>query len=348
MRLCLTFSAFLVLSLQCQCFHAQALPDAPSAQKTQAGLQGHIIDVHGDPVPNANVTLVGSKGNNEQVIHSENDGTFAFTGIAPEIVRLTVTATGMETFISAEIQLTAGEATHVPEIILPIAPENTEISVTATQEQVAAAQVDAALHQRALAVFPNFYTSYIWDAAPLNFHQKSKLAFRSMTDPAEFLLVGIRASIEQARGTFPDYGDDAAGYGRRFGAAYGDVVIARFFGSAVFPTLFHQDPRYFYRGSGSVRKRAGYAISTAFIQKGNSGHFQPAYSSLLGSLVSGAISNLYRPSADRGVGLVFRNFGIGVAGHMASSLVREFILRKVSTGIPDYEKGKPEAEPVKK
>jgi hypothetical protein len=348
LRLCFTLSASLVIATNGQRLYAQALPDAPSAQKMRAGLQGHIIDIHGDPVPNANVTLVGPKGNNEQVGHSATDGTFAFPNIPVETVRLTVTAAGMETFVSAEIQLAAGESNNVPEIILPIAPANTEISVTATQEQVADEQLTAALHQRALAVFPNFYTSYIWDAAPLNFRQKTKLAFRSTTDPAEFLVVGIRAGIEQARGTFPDYGDDAAGYGRRFGAAYGDVVISRFFGAAVFPSIFHQDPRYFYRGSGSIPKRAGYAMSTAFIQKGNSGHFQPAYSRILGSIAAGAISNLYRPSANRGAGLVFQNVGIGIAGHMVTSLVREFVLRKVSTGIPDYEKGKPEAEPAKK
>jgi hypothetical protein len=346
--LCFALSACSLSALTGQHLYAQALPDAPSQQKAQAALQGHIIDIHGDPVPNANITLVGPKGNNQQISHSAADGTFAFTGIAPEVIRLTVTASGMETFVSAEIPLTAGESAHIPEIILPIAPANTEVSVTATQEQVADEQLKAALNQRALAVFPNFYTSYIWDAAPLNFRQKTKLALRSTTDPAEFLVVGIRAGIEQARDTFPDYGQGAKGYGKRFGAAYGDVVIARFFGSAVFPAIFHQDPRYFYRGSGSVPKRAGYAISTAFIQKGNSGHFQPAYSSILGSMASGAISNLYRPSADRGVGLVFRNVGIGIAGKMATSLVREFILRKVSTGIPDYEKGKPEAEPAKK
>ncbi len=347
-RPCSAFLLCLLAATNGMYLHAQTLPDAPSQQKIHASLQGNIIDTHGDPVRNANVTLVNAKGDNEQVIHAAEDGTFVFSGLTPATVRLTVTATGMETFVSPEIRLDPGAMEHVPEIILPIAPANMEISVTATQEQVAEAQVNAELDQRALGVLPNFYTSYIWDAAPLNFRQKTKLAFRSTTDPAEFLVVGIRAGIEQARDSYPDYGQGAAGYGRRFGAAYGDAVISRFFGAAIFPSIFHQDPRYFYRGSGSVPRRAGYAISTAFIQKGNSGHFQPAYSRILGAMAAGAVSNLYRPSADRGAGLVFRNVGVGIAGHMATSLVREFILRKVSTGIPDYEKGKPAAEPAKK
>ncbi|AFL87284.1 hypothetical protein Terro_0963 [Terriglobus roseus DSM 18391] len=337
-------SALLFSSLVSGSLYAQALPDAPSQQKTHSALQGHIIDTNGAPVADAYVTLVNAKGANDQVIHSAADGTFLFNNLDPATVRLTVTAAGMETFISPEIRLDAGETGHIPEIILPIAPANTEISVVATQEQVAQAQLNAALHQRALGVLPNFYSSYIWDAAPLNFRQKSWLAFRSTTDPAEFAVIAIIAGVEQKRGTFKDYGDGAEGYGKRFGAAYADVVVSRFFGSAVFPSIFRQDPRYFYMGSGSVRHRALYAMSTAFIQKGNSGHFQPAYSRILGSVVAGAVSNLYRPDNNRGAGLIFRNVGIGIGGHAVVSLVREFVLRKVTSGIPDYEQGKPVAE----
>ena len=325
---------------------AQSLPDAPSQQKVLATLQGNIIDTNGAPVPNAYVTLVNAKGDNEQVIRSGQDGTFSFSNLSPATIRLTVTASGMETFVSPELHLAPGEAAHMSEIILPIAPANEVISVVATQEQVADAQLNAALHQRALGVLPNFYTSYVWDAAPLNFRQKVKLALRSTTDPAEFVVVGATAGVEQARDSFKDYGQGAQGYGKRVGAAYADVVVSRFFGAAVFPSIFRQDPRYFYRGSGSPAKRASYAMSTAFIQKGNSGHFQPAYSRILGSVVAGAISNLYRPANNRGAGLIFRNVGIGVGGHAAVSLVREFVLRKVTSGIPTYEQGKPVAEPA--
>lgn len=327
---------------------AQTLPDAPSQQKVLASLQGDVIDTNGAAVPGAYITLVNAKGDNDQVIRSGSDGTFLFSNLAPATVRLTVTATGMETFVSPELHLSPGEAGHIAEIILPIAPANTVISVVSTQEQVADAQLNAALHQRALGVLPNFYSSYIWDAAPLNFRQKTKLAFRSTTDPAEFVVVGVTAGVEQARNSFKDYGQGAAGYGKRFGAAYADVVVSRFFGAAVFPSIFRQDPRYFYRGSGTVPRRALYAMSTAFIQKGNSGHFQPAYSRILGAVAAGAISNLYRPEANRGAGLIFRNVGIGIGGHVVTSLVREFVLRKVTSGIPTYEQGKPVSEAAAK
>jgi hypothetical protein len=337
-------SALLISATVNRVVHAQALPDAPSQQRLEASLGGSIIDTNGAPVTGAFVTLVNARGENDKVIRSGEDGAFLFSGLSAATVRLTVSASGMETFVSPKIHVTAGEAGQIPQIILPIAPANTEVSVVATQEQVAQAQLDAALHQRALGVLPNFYSSYIWDAAPLNFRQKTRLAFRSTTDPAEFVVVGLVAGAEQARNSFKDYGQGAQGYGKRFGAAYADVVVSRFFGSAVFPSIFRQDPRYFYRGSGSTRERALYAMSTAFIQKGNSGHFQPAYSRILGSVVAGAVSNLYRPDNNRGAGLIFRNVGIGIGGHAVVSLVREFVLRKVTSGIPDYEQGKPVAD----
>ena len=93
--------------------------------------------------------------------------------------------------------------------------------------------------------------------------QKFDLAFHSITDPVEFVGTGIIAGAEQATDTFPGYGQGAEGYAKRYGAAYADDVLGRVIGSAILPSLIHQDPRYFYKGSGSVRSRAFYAMSRA-------------------------------------------------------------------------------------
>jgi hypothetical protein len=112
-------------------------------------------------------------------------------------------------------------------------------------------------------------------------------------------------------------------------------------GKGLLPALLHQDPRYFYLGSGSIRSRVIYAASSAFVCRNDQGRRVPNYSNVLGNLAAGGISNLYYPSHDRGVGLTFTNWAIGTAGDAAQGLVREFILRKVTHGIPDYAKGKP-------
>ena len=102
-------------------------------------------------------------------------------------------------------------------------------------------------------------------------------------------------------------------------------------GSAVLPSLFKQDPRYFYKGSGTIKQRALYAISMSVICKGDNGHWQYNYSGLLGGLAAGGISNLYSPSAGRnGFGLTFENTAIGIGSSAISNLLQEFLIRKIT------------------
>ncbi len=105
-------------------------------------------------------------------------------------------------------------------------------------------------------------------------------------------------------------------------------------GGAILPVVFHQDPRYFYKGTGSNTSRALYAISTVFRAKGDDGHWEPNYSNLLGDFAAGAISNLYYPAADRGVQHTLDNAALTVVGNAASALVQEFVLRKLTRHPP--------------
>ena len=123
-------------------------------------------------------------------------------------------------------------------------------------------------------------------------------------------MTGAVAGIEQANHTFKGYGLGAEGYGMRFGANYADGFDSDLIGGAILPSLFKQDPRYFYKGTGSVRSRVLYAIEAAVICRGDNGHRQFNYSGILGGLAAGGISNLYYPAGDRsGVGVTFEKFG---------------------------------------
>jgi hypothetical protein len=99
-------------------------------------------------------------------------------------------------------------------------------------------------------------------------------------------------------------------------------------GGAILPSLLHQDPRYFYQGTGSTGSRFRHAVFSPFVTRSDSGKSMPNYSSLGGDLASSGLSNLYFPRADRGVGLVFGNFAIGTAERIGGSLVQEFILSR--------------------
>ncbi len=138
-----------------------------------------------------------------------------------------------------------------------------------------------------LGVFPNFYVSYDPNAVALTSKQKFELAYRTTIDPVTFVLTGAIAGAQQAQNNFSGYGQGAQGYGKRYGAVYADTVTSTFLAGAVFPSLFKQDPRYFYKGTGTVRERFLYAVANAVICKGDNGRWQPSYSNILGNLASG-------------------------------------------------------------
>jgi hypothetical protein len=101
-------------------------------------------------------------------------------------------------------------------------------------------------------------------------------------------------------------------------------------GGAILPSLLHQDPRYFYQGTGTKKARALHAISSPFIAKGDNGRWEPNYSSIGGDLATGAISNAYYPESNRGPGLVFDNALITTGGRMVNGLIQEFVLRRLT------------------
>jgi hypothetical protein len=279
-------------------------------------------------------------GTPDRVAVAGDNGEFTFSDLPQGTYRMDITSAGMEPFTVPDIVIHPGEARVLPAIAMGVANQTVSVNVSVTPTELAQEEVKAALQQRVLGVLPNFYSSYIWNAEPLNPGQKFNLAVHSIGDPVEFLGVGFVAATEQASDTFPAYGQGAKGYAKRYGAGYADDVLSRMLGSAVLPSLFHQDPRYFYKGSGSGGSRFLYAVSRAVITRSDKNRVQPNYSHVLGTLIAGGISNLYHPAASRGLSLTLTNALIDTAGNAANNLVREFLLRKVTPKVPDYEQGK--------
>ena len=325
------------------------LPDSPgyvglyaAVQQTgPATLSGTVHDVNQGLIPQTKVTLVRNDGRAERVVAPDSTGHFAFANLTPGSVKVTVTAPGMEPFVSPDVTLVAGQEFELPEILLSLAATSSSVQVVVTEEQLATEQVKAQEKQRVLGVFPNFYTSFLWEAAPLKPKQKYGLAIRSRIDPVMFATIAVAAGIEHANNTFPGYGGGAQGYGKRYGAALADAVSERMIGGAILPSLFHQDPRYFYKGSGSVGSRLKYAIGEAFMCRGDNGKQQVNYSYILGNFLSAGLSNAYRADVDRSASVTLSNGVIILAGHMVNDVVREFLLKRMTTRIPAYANGKP-------
>jgi hypothetical protein len=321
----------------------EAQSGANESGKTSTGsLSGTVLDTNRAVLQGARVTLTGQSGAAIQTVESGSNGQFAFRGLPPDVYKLTVTAAGMSTFTSPQIPLQAGEARIVPTVTLPVAGGTTSVNVTdGNKEELAKEQVQIAVHQRIGGVIPNFYSTYDWTAPPMGAKQKFQLSFRSIIDPVSFLTVAGIAGAEQYRNVYPGFGDGLEGYGKRYGAALADHVSGTLLGKAVYPSIFHQDPRYFYKGKGSIGSRALYAISDAVITRGDDGRQKPNYSRVLGSFSAAAISNLYYPASDRGASLVVRNGFAGMGAAVVSNLIREFLLKGITSHVPPGANGQP-------
>lgn len=281
-----------------------------------------------------------SRDNTE--VLSGSDGQFFFPNVAPGNFQLSITSVGFAPQ-SYSGTLQSGEIKMLPQIFLNVANTVTEVEVGVTTVEVAEEQMKIEEKQRVLGVIPNFYVTYIPNAAPLSPKQKFRLAARTVIDPFTFVVVGGAAGIEQWQNHFAEYGQGAQGYGKRFGAGYADTVTGTFIGGAILPSLLKQDPRYFYKGTGSFSYRFAYAVANSVICKGDNGHWQVNYSGLLGSLAAGGISNLYYPSQDRnGLGLTFENTAIGIVSSAVTNLLQEFVIPKLTPRLHNHnQQGSP-------
>lgn len=310
-------------------------------QSATANLSGTVLDTNRDVVQGATISLISASGSELRSAQSGSNGQFAFTELPAGIYKIIVTQPGMNRFMSTELSLHEGEFRMLPPTTLSVAGSITTVTVTGDKEKLAEEQVQIAVQQRVAGVIPNFYSTFDWNAPPMGAKQKFHLSFRSIIDPVSFLAVAGIAGAEQYNNVFPDYGGGWEGYGKRYGAALATHVSSDLLGKAVYPSIFHQDPRYFYKGKGSFRSRALYAISAAVIAKGDDGRWEPNYSNVLGNFSAAAISNLYVPASDRGISLVVFNGLADMGADAATNLIREFVLKGITKHVPSGANGQP-------
>lgn len=328
------------------------LPNAPgfldpqsTAQETTASISGDVFDIRGGLVPGAEISLEEKGRTDQRHTTSDSEGHFTFHDLAPGDYTVFIASPGLETFESPGILLRAGEKYELPDIALPIASASTTVNVVITQSEVADEELRLETRQRVLGVLPSFYTSYVWNAAPLNTRQKFRLSLRAAVDPYVFVDTAITAGIQQADNTFPGFGNDTASYFKRYAAAYGDTLIGHTLGSAIYPSIFHQDPRYFYMGPGtSFPRRLKHALLAGVAARGDNGRWQPNYSHILGNASAGALSSVWHPAADSPQSLALNDALMGMADAAIQGLLREFVFPHITTKVPTYARGKAAAD----
>ncbi len=303
-----------------------------------SSVTGTVVDSNGDAIPGAHVVLGIAGTSASLATEADGDGYFSFIDPLAGACTLSVTAPGFAANVQS-FRLAAGENLRTADVVLAVSGGSTDVEVSLTLHDQAAEEMHIEEKQRLVGFIPNFYVTYNWKAPPMSAGQKFHLALRSIVDPANIALTAGIAGVEQWTNAFSGYGPGWTGYGKRFGAGMGDLAVGNLVGGAILPSLLRQDPRYFYKGTGSVWSRALYAVSTAVICRGDNGKWQPNYSSVAGDVAAGAISNTYYPKSDRSTAVVTVETGLlNAAEDGFGNLLQEFVFKRFT---PSAKQPKP-------
>jgi len=328
-------TSVLLLSLVALVPRSFAQPPAPATAPTPpstASLSGFITDTDGASIAQARLTLAPSADLSTRTILTTlttSDGGFNFPAVPTGSFTLSIAAPG---FVLRQITgtLLPGESRQLDPIALH-SGATTNIQVSATQGDIEVAQEEK---QRVLGVIPNFYVSYDPHPVPLSPRQKYSLAFKTLIDPISFALTGVTAGEELGAHDFA-WELGASGYGKRYAAAYGSFLTDDILTNAVLPILFKQDPRYLYKGTGSIHSRLFYALANGIVCRGDNQHWQLNYSGIVGSLAAGGIANAYYPAPNRdGAALTFEGLAVGTGFSAIQNVIQEFLIPKLTPHLP--------------
>lgn len=333
-----------LLGLAAVAFAQQSAEQPATGNGSLGTIHGVVTDRDGAVYEGAHISLAQTSSSGTDAVMettSGSDGQFNFADVTPGAFKLTINSNGFTTQVLTGT-LHPGESFEPKPIVLTMSAASSEVQVTASREEIAQEELKLEETQRVFGVIPNFYVVYAPHAPPLTPKQKFNLAARSLIDPVTFLGVGISAGIEQAGNGLSGYGQGTKGFAKRYGAGYADGFINTMIGAGFLASWWKQDPRYFQKGTGTIRSRALYAIAMSVVCKGDKGRWQTNYSGIVGGLAAGGISNLYYPAASRaGLGLTFENAAIGTGEGAIQNLIQEFLVRKLTPHVPNYGAGKP-------
>jgi hypothetical protein len=270
--------------------------------------------------------------------------------LPPGNYNVKISASGLSDWTASNVPVST-----IPEVqpllaVMQVAPSVTTVTVGLSPQEAAQEQLKQETQQRVIGVIPNYFVAYDNNAAPLSAKQKLHLSFKTLIDPATFAAVGITAGIQQERRSYYQFGQGSEGYAKRFGAAYGATATNLLITSVAAESVFHQDPRYFYSGHGTKKRRAWYAIESAFRARGDDGKWQPPYAGVAGAIAAAEIADHYYPGSRTQYTLLGRSLMFHFAGLIGLNLAEELFLKKVTTHAPaasaDPRPVLPEGTPV--
>lgn len=304
----------------------------PNSPASIGVIRGTVLDASGTTVSGAVVTLRDIRTGVESTTQTDSVGSFSFTSLETDEFKLTASVPGFDLLTINSIALASGQNLELPPIMLHVAVVSSTVEVTASRREIAEAQLKSEQKQRLLGVLPNYYVVYFRDPVPLSAGQKMRLALRLSIDPVNIGIDAAQAGLQTNNQNFAEYGTGAEGFAKRFAAAYADDVTGTIIGSGVLPALLRQDPRYYYKGTGSFGSRMLYALSWSFRCKGDNGKWQFNYSSILGNVATTSISNLYLPQAIRDDSAQMLKYSVlSLASQGMSAVLQEFVFKRLTS-----------------
>ena len=294
-----------------------------------------MLDATGAPVSGVQVKFTRGAILPVLATSTSQDGEFSFTNVAPGPFELSVAVAGFKTKTVSAV-LPANENYLAPAITLELASVVTDVTVKLTTEEVSAEQIKMQEQQKLLAVIPNYYATYVADAAPMRPKQKFGLAWKLAIDPVTFdCRDHCRRGAANTQWPATDRVRQVMGIVsarvRRLLYRHVHQQCDSAVDSETGPTLFLQR-----HGHGEVADYVALAMSV--VTKGDNGHWQPNYSGLLGSLATGGISNLYYPGGSRnGFETTLNNTLIGIGTSAGVNILQEFVFRKVTPKKPPVD-----------
>jgi hypothetical protein len=179
-------------------------------------------------------------------------------------------------------------------------------------------------NNRVVAVVPAFNVAEFDDRTPLTPGAKFHIFWRTTLDPFSLIAPAVKSGIYHAADLNSGFDSGASGLFQRYGAAIADGASEDFFRTYFYPVLLHEDPRYFRIADGSKTSRTTYAVTRVFVTRTDSGDTRFNWSRLLAAFSSSALSNLYYPKEDRGVGFTFTGVAFAYLGEAGLNVVKEF------------------------
>lgn len=169
-------------------------------------------------------------------------------------------------------------------------------------------------------VFPDIATS----PAPLTAGGKFKLFVNQSISPPYILAAGVSAAYDQARDIPKGYGQGWDAYGSRFGASMARASSNSFFGTFLFASVLHQDPRFFPQSHPTFWGSVKYSAERVFVTRTDSGRDTFNTSGVVGALATEALANDYLPGSEQTGAKNAERFGTDLAWKFAANMFKNY------------------------